>query len=400
MTTTAALSSGISRPNRPVIILACALLASGVLFIKADVSAQKSALYVIGAALGFVLYHASFGFTASWRSIVVDQRGAGIRAQMLMLAVATAIFLPLIAAGGAFGQPVIGAIAPVGMSVLVGAAVFGFGMQLGNGCASGTLYTVGGGSARMVITLVFFIIGSVIGSAQLPWWFNTPNIGSVALVNTLGVAGTIAAQIAIFAGIVVVTIIIERKRHGNISERIPATTAAIPLTQRLIKGPWPLVWGALGLALLNVATLMVSGHPWTISFGFALWGAKAMSAVGFDMTTVEFWTWPYPARALAGSLFAEDTSIMNFGIIVGAAIAAGLSGKFGAVRKIPLRSFVAAAIGGILMGYGARLAFGCNVGAFFSGVASGSLHGWLWLVAGFAGSYAGIKMRPMFGLSG
>ncbi len=142
MTTTTVISSGILRPNRLVIILACALLVSGVLFIYADVSGQKSALYVIGAALGFVLYHASFGFTAAWRAVVVDRRGAGIRAQMLMLAVASAIFLPLIAAGGAFGQPVIGAIAPVGMSVLVGATVFGFGMQLGNGCASGTLYTV------------------------------------------------------------------------------------------------------------------------------------------------------------------------------------------------------------------------------------------------------------------
>ncbi len=400
MSTTAQISPGISAPNRPVIVLAGALLVSGILFIYADVSGQKSALYVIGAALGFVLYHASFGFTAGWRSMVVEQRGAGIRAQMLMLAVATVIFLPVIATGGVFGQPVIGAIAPVGMSVLVGAAVFGFGMQLGNGCASGTLYTVGGGSARMVITLVFFIIGSVIGSAQLPWWFSTPNIGSVALVDTLGVAGTIAAQMGIFAAIVLATIVIERKRHGNISELAAATIPAIPLAQRLIKGPWPLVWGALGLALLNVATLMISGHPWTISFGFALWGAKALSAVGFDMTTVEFWTWPYPARALAGSLFGEDTSIMNFGIIVGAAIAAGLSGKFGAARKIPLRSFLAAAIGGILMGYGARLAFGCNVGAFFSGIASGSLHGWLWLVAGFAGSYVGIKARPWFGLSG
>jgi len=400
MASTAVITSGTLAPNRPVIVVASALLASGVLFINADVSAQKSALYVIGAALGFVLYHASFGFTAAWRAMVVDQRGAGIRAQMLMLAVATAIFLPLIAAGGAFGQPVIGAIAPVGMSVLVGAAVFGFGMQLGNGCASGTLYTVGGGSARMVITLVFFIIGSVIGSAQLPWWISTPNIGSVALVNTLGVAGTIAAQMGIFAAIVLLTIVIERKRHGNISELAPAITPAIPLVQRLIKGPWPLLWGALGLALLNVATLMISGHPWTISFGFALWGAKAMSTVGVDMTTVEFWTWPYPARALAGSVFAEDTSIMNFGIIVGAAIAAGLAGKFGVVRKIPLRSFAAAAIGGVLMGYGARLAFGCNIGAFFSGIASGSLHGWLWLIAGFAGSYVGIKARPWFGLIG
>ena len=48
-----------------------------------------------------------------------------------------------------------------------------------------------------------------------------------------------------------------------------------------------------------------------------------------------------------------------------------------------------------MLGYGARLAYGCNIGAYFSGVASGSLHGWLWLVAAFAGSVVGTHLRPM-----
>jgi uncharacterized protein len=51
-----------------------------------------------------------------------------------------------------------------------------------------------------------------------------------------------------------------------------------------------------------------------------------------------------------------------------------------------------------LLGYGARLAFGCNIGAFFSGIASGSLHGWVWLAAAFLGSMAGVRLRPFFGL--
>ena len=57
-----------------------------------------------------------------------------------------------------------GAIAPLGPSLIIGAFVFGIGMQLANGCGSGTLYTVGGGSGRMLIALAFFIVGSVIGS--------------------------------------------------------------------------------------------------------------------------------------------------------------------------------------------------------------------------------------------
>jgi hypothetical protein len=60
---------------------------------------------------------------------------------------------------------------------------------------------------------------------------------------------------------------------------------------------------------------------------------------------------------------------------------------------------LAAILGGLLMGYGARLAFGCNIGAFFSGVASFSLHGWLWIVFALLGTWIGVKLRPLFGLS-
>jgi hypothetical protein len=51
------------------------------------------------------------------------------------------------------------------------------------------------------------------------------------------------------------------------------------------------------------------------------------------------------------------------------------------------------------MGWGARIGFGCNIGAFVSGVGSGSLHGWIWVAAAFGGSLIGIRLRPFFGLS-
>ena len=66
---------------------------------------------------------------------------------------------------------------------------------------------------------------------------------------------------------------------------------------------------------------------------------------------------------------------------------------------MPLRSLVAAVVGGLLLGFGARLAYGCNIGAYFSGIASGSLHGWVWLVAAFIGSIIGTRLRPLFELS-
>ncbi|AMP13639.1 YeeE/YedE thiosulfate transporter family protein [Collimonas pratensis] len=42
---------------------------------------------------------------------------------------------------------------------------------------------------------------------------------------------------------------------------------------------------------------------------------------------------------------------------------------------------------------------GCNIGAYFSSIASASVHGWLWFVAALIGSYFGVWARPLFGLS-
>nr|WP_315982642.1 YeeE/YedE thiosulfate transporter family protein [Aliamphritea spongicola] len=55
--------------------------------------------------------------------------------------------------------------------------------------------------------------------------------------------------------------------------------------------------------------------------------------------------------------------------------------------------------GGLMLGYGATISFGCNIGAFFGGIVSGSMHGWLWLVGAIIGSYLGIWIRPVFKLS-
>ena len=103
-------------------------------------------------------------------------------------------------------------------------------------------------------------------------------------------------------------------------------------------------------------------------------------------------------RRLRSSVLNDVTSVMDFGIILGALLAAILAGRFAPIWKVSMPSMAAAVIGGLLLGYGARIAYGCNIGAYFSGISSGSLHGWLWLVAAFAGNIAGTRLRPLFDL--
>ena len=365
------------------------------LALYAQAGGRQALLMLVGASAGVVLYHAAFGFTTSWRVFISDGRGAGLRAQMLMLALTCAVFFPLLAAGSLLGQPLRGSVAPAGLSVLAGAFMFGVGMQLGGGCASGTLYTAGGGNTRMIVTLLAFIAGSVIGTAHAPWWQSLPALQPVSAVTALGPAPALAVSLALFAGISAFTIQVERRRHRQVEPIAGAPPAG---TRGWLHGPWPIVAGAIGLAAVNIATLVIAGRPWGVTSAFALWGAKALDAAGLGVSAWPYWSTPSQAAALKASVAADVTSVMNVGILLGALLASTLAGRFAPAWRVPLRSLAAAVLGGLLLGYGARAAYGCNIGAYFSGIASGSLHGWLWMAAAFAGNAAGTLLRPLFGL--
>ena len=374
--------------------VALLLIVLGAWYLAQSVGIKQAALYVVGALLGITLYHAAFGFKSAWRVFIADGRGDGLRAQMLMLAVGVALFFPALSAGTLFGTPVAGLVSPAGTSVIFGAFIFGIGMQLGGGCASGTLYTVGGGSTRMLITLAAFIVGSVIGTAHMPFWTALPQLQPISIVTSLGLVPALALNWIVFALIAAITVFVEKRRHG----KLVATPLRPAQASPWLHGPWPLVAGAVALVVLNFATLALSGKPWGVTSAFALWGAKAASVVGIDTASWAYWSTKANAAALAAPLTQDKTSVMDIGIVLGAMLAAALAGRYAPVWRIPRRSIIAAIVGGLLLGYGARLAYGCNIGAYFSGIISGSLHGWLWLVCAFLGNVVGTRLRPWFGL--
>jgi len=353
-------------------------------------------LFAVGVALGVALFHGAFGFTGGWRRFVVHRRAGALRAQLALLAVASVLIVPVLAIseGG-----LTGAVAPVGLSLLVGAALFGFGMQLGGGCGSGTLFTVGAGNLRMLLTLVWFIVGSVIGTLHLPWWLDQPGFDPVSLVAQFGVGGAVALQVAVCGLISWWVTRVERHHNGVVEAQVFFPTQR-SLLSTLLKGPWPMAWAVAVLGIGSLLVLLLSGHTWSVTFAFALWGAKIAQGLGVEMSQFEFWTWDYPALALVDSVLVDVTSITNLGLLLGAMLAAGAAGMYGrgGPRRIPPRSLLAAVVGGLLMGYGARLAFGCNIGAMFSGIASASLHGWIWFVMAWLGSLLGIHVRPWFSL--
>lgn len=124
------------RPRRAqprVVGTALALLSAGAAWLAANYGLRHGGLFLVGTGLGLVLYQAAFGFTTAFRVFVAAGDSRGLRAQMLMLAVATLLFAPMLASGRVLGTAVGGALAPASASVLIGAFIFAIGMQLGGG---------------------------------------------------------------------------------------------------------------------------------------------------------------------------------------------------------------------------------------------------------------------------
>ncbi|MDB5601362.1 MAG: YeeE/YedE family protein [Xanthobacteraceae bacterium] len=373
---TATASQGTSRdwPFLIASVLATLVLCALVLL---DGHTASAALILGGFGLGIAFLKAEFSYTASWRRFMMTGEAGGLIGGLIAIAIVACAVVPVAALVPGFG----GAIAPIGPSLIVGAFVFGIGMQLANGCGSGTLYSAAGGSGRMLITLALFIVGSVVGSLHLPAMLRLGGIDPVLASNYLGAWGGLAATLVSLGLMAGFAILVARKRGANFRPK------------------YSILVGAVAVGALSIVVFVAGGHPWSVTYGFTVWGAKIASLIGIDLSSAEFWNWPGPKRALNETLLGDTSSLTDFGMIFGAMAAAAFTKPFARAPWPPLPSLMAAAIGGLLMGWGARIGFGCNIGAFVGGVASGSLHGWIWFAAALGGSLIGIRLRPMFGLA-
>ena len=367
-----------------------ALLASAA-WIAAEAGGWRLAvMLLIGGGLGFALYRSGFGFAGPWRALLVERRGRGFRAQLALLAALTVLFFPLLSAGEAFGQPLTDLVRPVGVALLTGAFLFGLGAQLASACSSGSLAGLGNGKLRYLIVVAFMVVGATLGSAHFGWWETQASWFSFSLLREWGPAAGIAGNLSLLAALAAVSIWLERRRHGRVIR-------AEARDYHFLRGPWRLSWGVAVIALLCLATLLLAGRPWVIIAALPLWGAKLIGASGIPLD-VAFWEyWGADARimALESSLWTDVTTLMIAGLVLGTALAAALAGTLRWHWRIAPSEALTAAVGGLLLGYGGLVGMGCNIGAFLGGISSGSLHGWVWLLAAFAGTAAGVAIRSL-----
>jgi len=141
--------------------------------------------------------------------------------------------------------------------------------------------------------------------------------------------------------------------------------------------PWA-VWGSAVLVATVNVFLFAFDRPWTASDGLRNWGDWALTGVGLVRRPDLLPPWLYSG------------SLLNLGVLVGGALAALLAREF-AIR-VPARGELAkGAAGGALMGVGAVLAFGCNIGGFFSATSALSLSGLGMMLGLGVGAFLGLR---------
>ena len=358
------------RARRVSLVLAALVMVAGV---AAAAGPRAGLLVALGLGFGLVLEGLRFGFAGPWRQLIAERDGRGLNAQLLAIGLAAAVSFPLIAfASGELA----GAHAPVGFGMILGAFVFGAAMQLVMGCGSGTLVNAGSGNLIGLLALLGFIAGSFLGTLHMGFWIG---LGSLPVISAQGALGAQGGLVLTLAALVVVAGLIALASAPG--KRLPARR---------------LLWAAGLIAVLAVLNLIVAGQPWGIVYGLGLWGAKLTQAGGVDVAAAAFWAAPGNAARLEASILTDVTSLTNIGLIAGAFLVMRWRADPGApAAALAWRGWAGVLIAGLVLGYSARMAFGCNVGAFFSGISTGSLHGWVWFAAAFAGSVLGLKLRPL-----
>lgn len=385
-----------------LVVLGALILAA----VMSETEDKLAFLWLLAVAGGFTLQRSRFCFASAFRDIFLFGSARTMKGIILGLGVVTtgfAIIMHDMIPSPSFGfLPDQAHVLPVGASTVVGGLLFGFGMVVAGGCVSGSLYRMAEGYVGSWVSAGGIVIGlGLLWQTWNWWWTNVishePSIWLPSVLN-LGYGGGVAVT---FAGLIAMFLLVVwwESRAGLFMPNLSRTEEPeISVSQKLaglrktvfIRG-WSAAVG--GAVLGGIVILMYMTHmPWGVTGELARLSNTAMSFLNFAA--------PSPlgldsmggctGQGGGGGLFTHSFAV-TVGLLPGSLAAALFAGEFKLrFPKSPTRYFQALG-GGVLMGYGAGLAIGCTIGAFFSSIPSLSVSGWVFAVALAGGAFLGVQ---------
>jgi uncharacterized membrane protein YedE/YeeE len=411
-----------------------------------------------GVAYGMLLQYGRFCMASAVRdlfAVKVPRMAVGLMIAVALYAVVAAI---VTLAGFSTFHPNV-----LGWHIIVGGALFGFGIIFTGGCASGSLYKAGEGNMNSMLVVVAISFSQAIFVAASGWWdslvpqswvasaaakdmpaelsvtqgwFDIFTAGYVwdlkgtTMADALGMGGTIAGIVlanTLLTAILPVAIILValyafyyRKGH------LRRAGKAAPTMKDDLAGLWAMCTSSKNTALAGIGLGIFAGlHMWATGalrehYGISNFGELLMAMgyhhglsiqdtvfdPGYWYITTQEAQWggwvlnQLGVQNMHSIYFGLDNGLpnpllnapgfMSIGIILGSASMALARREF-KWKKPNLESAIFAIVGGTLMGIGARIAMGCNIGAFFATVTNGDPSGWVFLLGMTIGAWIGVK---------
>ncbi len=403
-------AAGVGKSVAARVALRVGVVAAVLLFLAflAMTNATLAVMWLFGLAFGVILQRSRLCFASGFRDIFLMHDAGTMRALAVGIGIATLGFwlvMQMMVPNPATGAlPAAVHVIPIGLHLVVGGVAFGFGMVIAGGCVSGTMYRIGEGYVASWASMAGILVGLYLSARTWNWWWTNhiSDMPTVFLPRWLGYGGAVALTLLALAGIVLLSYWWEYRSGPMPSfpigkkDEMPALDLGTKLRQvyGLVFGRgWPLAVGAIALAVLNVffyiydRPLGVTGElsAWSDRIASGLFRLQAPALLGADGLA------GCNLTAGVGSWWTSEGLLVDAGLIIGALVAAVLANEF-KVRVPPVkRRYVQSAVGGIFMGYGAGIAVGCTIGAFFSAIPSLGLNGWIFGLSLLPGAYLGVQ---------
>ncbi len=381
-----------------------ALLAglSAVVAVVSRTDGQFGIFAVLGVGFGMALQRSRFCINSAFRDLIQFRSGRTMKGVIVGMAVATVGFglhmytlMP---------NPWLGPVAPeahavpLSAALVIGGVLFGTGMVLAGGCTSGSLYRMGEGYVASWVSLGGILVGLVLVSHSWNWWWDRV-IRPAPVVwfpRTLGYGGAVLLTLGLLLAAYLLVLWVESPGGSVGDVPPPAGARTFPeavraLAEAVVGRGWPATVGGAVLGGLNV--LSYTAHmPWRIVGELSRWANAAAGLVGLAPPALEGVDELSACALTVGGGVLTHGLLLNAGLVAGSLTASLLAREFKVrIPRAPAR-YVQSLGGGVLMGYGAGLALGCTVGAFFSAIPSLALNGWVFAASLALGAWAGVRL--------
>lgn len=376
---------------------------------------------LLGLGFGYVLMRAYTGFAGSVNRAYRTGSTKLMRSMALMFFVSAVLFVGVMYMAPQENFKL--SVKAINFGLALGGMMFGFGMALSSCCASGALTDLANGTSRAIATLVFFFAGVYLGFPiqHSQDWIKNTMFSSASYEgkgvylpdlfggnNTRGYLGALIVtgifSLALFAYALWYEKM--RKNRGDYTGLEMETFQHTPVEidtkngklfskdtyYYLFAKPWTLNQGGIGLAVMIIVLLGITGKSWSVTSTFGIWFGKFLMLFGLSAEQVADFALMKPDR-YATPFLMDGGSVQNVAIFIGAVMYLLMAGRFSFEFKDGLsfhkRDLLLYALGGFTMGLGTRIGDGCNAGALFAPISNLSLSGWVYLVFLFIGGFLG-----------